>query len=260
VTAPAALRRATPVALALLLTLARGVAAQTPLETARALLNAWHEEPARIDRARALLEMAAATDPNPETLVELSRAWMLTGEFRATIDGDRAAAFERGAEAARRASAAAPRNERAHLLRAFNTGRAAQLKGGVRAAALLSTIREESTTVLRINPASVDGLLLAAGLAADLPTLMGGDRARAEMLFVKALELDPHHTGGRIELARLLLASRRWSEATRELQRVLDETAPTERPRWVMSDAPRAAAMLRELQTRGYVPVTTQSP
>lgn len=259
-TAAAALRRATPVALALLLTLARGGAAQTPLETARALLNAWHEEPARIDRARALLETAAATDPNPETLVELSRAWMLTGEFRAANDGDRVAAFERGAEAARRAISVAPRHERAHVLRAFNVGRAAELKGGVRAAGMLSTIREESATILRINPDSVDGLTLAGGLAADLPKLMGGDRPRAETLFRRALELDPHYTSGRMELSRLLVNSRRWDEATRELHRVLDEPTPTERPRWAMSDVPRAAAMLRDLQSRGYTPVTTQSP
>jgi hypothetical protein len=246
------------VGLALMLIIAPAAPAQSRLDAARALLGAWHEEPARIERARALLE--ADADATPEALVELARAWMLTGDFRATSDAERAAAYERGIAAARRALAAAPRDERAHLLLAFNTGRLAQTKGMLRAVTLLTTLREESATVLRLNPSSVEGLILAGGLAAELPAMMGGDRGKAEALFARALQLDPHHTGGRMELARLYAATRRWSEAGRELQRVVDEVAPTERPRWLVSDAPRAAAMLVELQSRGYLPPVSQSP
>ena len=46
--------------LALLAALAVPVGAQDAVAAARALLAAWHEDPARIDRARALLEAAAA--------------------------------------------------------------------------------------------------------------------------------------------------------------------------------------------------------
>jgi hypothetical protein len=100
----------------------------------------------------------------------------------------------------------------------------------------------------------VEGLIVAAGLAAEMPRLMGGDRARAEALFRRALEVDPHHTGGRLELARLYLATRRWRDAERELQGVMQEPAPTDRPRWTLSDAPRARALLAELHRRGDLP------
>src|SRR5436309_65741 len=103
--------------------------------------------------------------------------------------------------------------------------------------------------------------LLAAGMAAELPAFMGGDRAKAETLFTRALDLDPHQTGGRLELARLYLGLRRWTDAARELQAVMDETTPTDRPRWAMSDLPRARAMLVELRERGRVPgIAPQSP
>ena len=235
--------------------------AASRLDEARALLAAWHDEPARIDRARTLLEAEAASNPSADTLAELSRAWFLTGDFRARSDADRVAAYEQGARAAQRAIAAAPRSERAHLLLAFNSGRSAEIAGVTRALGLVGTIRQESETVLRLNPSSVEGLILAGGLAAGMPKLMGGDRAKAETLFNRALEVDPHHTGGRIELARLYVSQRRWSDAAHELQMVMDETTPSDPPRWAMSDMPRAREMLFELRERGRIPgIPTQSP
>ena len=247
--------------LVVLAALAGAATAQPDLESARALLAAWHEDPVRIDRARALLEAEAARHPNADALIALSNAWFLSGDFRAASNAERLAAYDQGARAAQQAIALAPNSERAHLLLAFNTGRAAQITGVMKAVGMLTTIRHESETVLRLNPSSADGLILAAGMAAELPTLMGGDRAKAETLFGRALQSDPHHTGGRLELARFYLAQRRWAEAARELQAVMDETAPTDPPRWALSDVPRARGMLNELRDRGRVPgIPQQSP
>lgn len=101
--------------------------------------------------------------------------------------------------------------------------------------------------MLRLNPENVEGLILAGGLAAQLPAIMGGDRVKAEMLFKRALQGDPHQTAGRLELARLYLDARRWRDAERELALVVDESAPTDLPRWAYSDRPRARALLREV-------------
>jgi tetratricopeptide (TPR) repeat protein len=241
--------------LALLAVLGTSTAAgaQDAVTAARALLVAWHEDPARIDRARALLESAVANDVNPENLVELARAWFLTGDFRAGSEPERVAAYEKGSATARRAVAAAPRNDRAHLWLAINTGRLAELRGIMRAVTLVNTIREESDTVLKLNPSNVDGLILAASLAAEMPGFLGGDRAKAETLFKRALEINPHQTGGRLELAKFYVNGKRWPDAQRELQHVVDETAPSDLPRWTVTERPRARAMLTELYDRGRV-------
>jgi tetratricopeptide (TPR) repeat protein len=237
------------------------VCAEDTVVSARALLAAWHEDPARIDQARALLEIAAAGDARPDALVELARAWFLTGEFRAGVHVERATAYEHGSAAARRAIARAPGNDRARFLLAINCGRLAEIKGPMRALTLVSTVREESESVLRLNPTNADGLILAASLAAEMPGFLGGDRARAETLFKRALELDPHQTGGRMELARLYIATRRYGDARRELQRVMDEPAPTDLPRWTVSEVPRARALLGELADQGrFADAPTQSP
>jgi tetratricopeptide (TPR) repeat protein len=245
---------------ALLAPLAASGGAADTVPAARALLAAWHEDPARIDRARAMLEAAVAADAAPDTLVELSRVWFLTGDFRARDEQERLAAYQRGSEAARRATTAAPRNDRAHLWLALNTGRTAELRGVLRSLTLVNTVREEAQAVLRLNPRNAEGLILAASLAAQMPGFLGGDRVKAEALFKRALEVDPTQTGGRLELARLYLASRRWRDAERELQRVAAEPAPSDRPRWTVSERPRARALLAELYERGRLPAPPQSP
>ena len=234
-------------------------AAQDPVESARALLASWHEDQARIDRARTLLESAAAASPAPETLVELARAWFLTGDVRARSEAAKLAAYEQGRETARRAVAAAPGNDMAHLWLALNTGRYAEMRGFSTGLKMLPSIREASDTALRLNPKNVDAIILAGGILANVPRLMGGDRAKAEAQFKRALELDPHKTSARIELADLYMDTKRWAEARQELQRIVSETAPTDLPRWTVTEVPQARRLLVEIANREPRPAG-QSP
>ena len=61
----------------------------------------------------------------------------------------------------------------------------------------------------------------------EVPALFGGSLERAEAHFRKGLALDPHFTALRIGLARVLRRQKRVADARRELQLLLDETAPT---------------------------------
>jgi hypothetical protein len=98
--------------------------------------------------------------------------------------------------------------------------------------------------VLRLDPDSVEGLTMAASIYRELPAVLGGDRARAEALYLRGRALDPHLTGLRLEPAVLYLDERRYADARRELQGILDERAPTDRPRWRLVEAPRARTLL----------------
>ena len=235
-----------PVAAVLLL--AAAAVAQEPLEAARVLLASWHEDHARIDRARTLLEAAAPS--SPDALVELSRAWFLTGDVRARSTAEKQAAYEQGREAARRAIAAAPSSDMAQLWLAMNTGRYAETRGFTAGLKMLPTIREATDTALRLNPRNVDALILSGGILANVPRLMGGDRGKAETQFKRALDIDPHKTSGRIELAELYIETRRVVEARRELQAVVDERAATDLPTWSAKDLPRARRLLLEIAER----------
>jgi tetratricopeptide (TPR) repeat protein len=251
-------RRARIAALAAALVVAAALpaAADSPVESARPLLARYHQDRAALDRARDLLQAAAARDPVADVLTELARAWFLIGEFRARTEHDKLTAYEQGREAGRRAVAAAPQSEQAHVWYALNSARWAGTRGIMRAVGVLPTLREEAAVILRLNPASVEGHTLAGGLAAELPALLGGDRARAEAHFRAALQADPRRTGARVELAKLYIATRRYTDAQRELERVLGETAPSDLPYWTLADVPLARALLESIAPR----LAPQSP
>ena len=244
-------------AVLLVAALASPALGQSPLDAARALLARYHEDLGDLERARDLLAAAAERGPDATVVTDLSRTWFLIGEFRASGDGERLAAYDRGREAGRRAVALAPRSESAHVWYALNSARWAETRGIMRAAAMVSTLRQEAQTILSLNPASVEGNTLAGGLAAELPAMLGGDRPRAEKYFRKALEADPRRTGTRLELARLYIATRRYGEARHELQLVLDEPAASDLPYWTLRDAPRARALLESIGGR---PERPESP
>jgi tetratricopeptide (TPR) repeat protein len=223
--------------------------ASAPVDAARALLQDFRSDPARIDRARDLLEAAVSRDEavDTRTLVTLSRAWFLYGENRAASEEARLAAYDRGRVVAERAIARAPGDAEAHLWCAINLGSWAQIKGLVRSLLTLQNIRREVETVLRLDPGNVDAHVMAGSLDREVPAILGGDKAKAEEHFKTARKLAPHLTGARIELAKLYIKMDRLAEARQELQGVLDEATPTDRSRWELTEVPQARVMLRSL-------------
>ncbi|OLC12849.1 MAG: hypothetical protein AUH29_15185 [Candidatus Rokubacteria bacterium 13_1_40CM_69_27] len=234
--------------LGLALCLATPAAAETPREAGRALIARYHEDPARIDRARDLLEEELKRERQVETLVLLSRIYFLYGEIRATTDEDKLAAYARGRELGQRAVELAPRSEEAHVWYAINTGRWGQTKGVMRSLFLLPTLREELNTIFGLNPRSVRGHALAGNVFFEVPALFGGDRKKAEEHYRQGLAIDPRFTVIRNDLARLLIATGRQAEARRELERVIGEKAPTSIADWTVKDLPRARTLLESIK------------
>jgi predicted Zn-dependent protease len=224
----------------------------TPAETARAMLRQYQEDPARIDRARDLLEahLARGGAPDLPTLLVLARTWFLFGEERAKTDDDRIAAYARARDYAQRATLLAPKDADAHLWYAITLGTWSQAKGLLRSALALRDLRREVDTVLRLDPNNIEAHIMAGSIARELPVVLGGDRKEAEEHFKTAHRLDPRLTGVRIELAQLYVNMGRYGEARQQLQAVLAERAPTDRPRWTLKEAPRARQMLESIRDK----------
>jgi tetratricopeptide (TPR) repeat protein len=225
-----------------------GAAAETPIDTARALLASYQEDGARLEQARDILAKAAKEDPRPATLTLLAKAWFLIGDVHARTDDERLDAYSQGRDAALRAIAAAPQSAEAHLYYAINLGRWAETKGLLRSALALSTVREEVDLVLRLDPRSVEGETLAGSLAAALPGFLGGSASGAEQHFRRALALDPQRAGVRVELAQLYVKEKRYADARRELDLALAEPTPSDLPYWTVRMLPRARALLASIR------------
>jgi tetratricopeptide (TPR) repeat protein len=226
------------------------VFAQSVVASARALVARYHEDPAVIDRAREALEAALQRDRQVDTMVMLSYVHFLYGDVRATTTEDKLAAYDRGREIGLRAVELAPRNHDAHVWYAINTGRWGQTKGIMRSLFLLPTMREEVDAILALDPRSVRGNSIAGNLMLEVPRVVGGDRAKAEEHFRKALATDPKFTVARVDLARVLIATGRYDEARRELQTVIVERAPTLVADWTVKDLPRARALLASIKDK----------
>ncbi len=224
--------------------------AQTPVEAARALVARYHEDATALDRARDLLDAALAKDRQVETMVMLSYVQFLVGDIRATTADEKLAAYDRGRELGKRAVELAPKSHDAHIWYAINTARWGETKGILRSLFLLPTVKEEIRILLELNPRSLRAHVLAGNVFLEVPGFAGGDRAKAEEHFKKALEVDPRFTGARLDLARVYIADTRYADARRELQRVINETTPTIVADWTVKDAPRARKLLESIKDR----------
>jgi tetratricopeptide (TPR) repeat protein len=254
-----ALRRVLPAALLLLLAgfppMTSRAAAPAPPGTGP-VANAWvlfrsfHEDLGRIDRARAILEDTVRRTPSLEALLLLAWVDLSWADLRATTLDEKLAGYERGRDAAKRAIELAPRSPEAHLWYAANLGRWAIAKGKLRAAFLLSTLREEIHTILTIDPDHVGGLALAGSFYLETPGFMGGDLAKAETYERRALAVDPHFTRARVELAKVLIERRRYAEARRELEQVVSETRPSYVADWVVRHKPTAERLLAQIRDK----------
>jgi len=243
--------RARPLALlAVVLAAAASAWAQTPVEAARALVARYHEDPTALDRARDLLDAALARDRKVETMAMLSYVQFLIGDVRATTAEAKLAAYDRGREIGQRAAELAPKSVDAHLWYAINTARWGETKGVLRSLFLLPTIREELNTLLELDPRSVRAHILAGNVLLEVPGFAGGDRAKAEEHFKKALEIDPRFTNARVDLARVYIADARYADARRELARVVNEPRPSVVADWTVKDAPRARKLLESIKDR----------
>jgi tetratricopeptide (TPR) repeat protein len=221
-----------------------------PVAEAWALFSGFHEDLARIDRSRVLLEDAVRREPSLEALLLLAWVHLTWADLRAGTPDEKLAGYERGRDVAKRAIELAPRNPEAHLWYAANLGRWAIARGKLRAAFLLGTMEEEIRTILALDPNHVAGLSLAASFYLETPRLLGGDVAKAETYARKALALDPHFTRARVELARVLIEQERYAHARRELQQVVDEPSPSYVADWVVRHRPRAQRLLDQIRDK----------
>jgi predicted Zn-dependent protease len=172
---------------------------------------------------------------------------VLWGDIRATTTDEKLAAYAAGREAARRAKELAPREALAHVLYGVSTARWGQAKGILRSLTLLPEVRAATRQSLELDPGLAVAHALAGYVDFEVPALFGGSLERAEAAFRTGLRLDPRFTAIRVGLARVLIRQERVVEARRELEAVLEETAPRSLADWIVKDRPRAEKLLGAL-------------
>jgi tetratricopeptide (TPR) repeat protein len=235
---------------ALLLLFPVVAAGQSPMDEAGSLILTYHTDPAKLDRARDLMERFLKIDSKVEGMILLARIYFLWGEVRATGVEEKLHAYDRGRELGKRAVELAPRNTDAHFWYATNTAKWGQTKGVLRSLFLLPTVRDELEIIFRLAPDHPFAHALAGNVDMEVPPLFGGSLERAEEHFRKALKTDPRLTGIRVDLARLLVKRGRYEEARKELQRVLSEKEPRYYADWAVKHSKKAKEILDSIKDK----------
>ena len=173
-------------------------------------------------------------NPNDfESAWKLARARYWLGGHVA--EKDRKATFESGIDAGRAAVKAAPNKPEGHFWIAANMGALAESFGLRQGLKYRGPIKEELETVLRIDPAFLQG---SADRALgrwynEVPRLFGGSNKESEAHLRKSLTYNPQSTVTLYFLAETLIDEGRKDEARATLQKVLD--APLD-PDWAPED------------------------
>jgi pyruvate/2-oxoglutarate dehydrogenase complex dihydrolipoamide dehydrogenase (E3) component len=212
--------------------------------------TSYHHDLAQLDRIREGLERTIKTDSHIANLVALARVSFLWGNVRATTREEKLAAYDRGRQIAKRVVELEPRNIEGRFWYATNTARWGQIKGVVRSLFLLPTVQEEVQIMLHLDPKFASAYALAGNVYYEVPGWFGGGLKKAEEMFRKGLELDPHFTHMRVGLGKALLKQGRVAEARQELQAVLAEQRPSNPADWTLKDAKEARELLEMITAK----------
>ena len=150
-------------------------------------------------------------------------------------ESERRTFLDQGIEAGRKAAAQQPNRPEGHFWLAANMGALAESFGLRQGIKYRTPIRTELETVLRLDPAFLEG---SADRALGrwyfrVPRLFGGSRKLSETHLRESLKYNSNSTASHFFLAELFLDDGRNGEARAELQAVID--APLD-PDWTPED------------------------
>jgi tetratricopeptide (TPR) repeat protein len=215
-------------------------------------LYAGRTDLAKAEKAAALWSAALERDPSSPAAFEpawkLSRACYWLGGHAA--EQGRRATYERGIDAARRATSLRSDRPEGYFWMAANMGALAESFGLRQGLKYRKPIKEALETVLRLDSAFQDG---SADRALGrwyfkVPRLFGGSDKEAEAHLLASLRYNPASTASHYFLAELYADKGRKNEARTQLQAVID--APIT-PEWAPEDREfkeKARQLLEKLQ------------
>lgn len=211
-------------------------------------LFSYGEDPARDRRALDLIDQAVSVEPGKYQLLwrQARACYYIAEELEVP---QKVGYYQRGINAAERAVKLEPNAVEGHFWLGANYGGAAEQKGMFKALTLISKIRSEMESVVRLSPGYEDArAFLALGeLDRQLPRLIGGSVKRAISYCEQGLKLAPHNLELKLSLAQAYLDVGRREDARRQLEELLARPVDPTRARSDRGVQDQARRVLRRM-------------
>lgn len=219
------------------------------LKDAEKTYLSYYEDFGNLDRAIDKLNKILELNPKDvEAMTLLSRVWLTYGDVTAKNKDEKLRAYEKGRDIAKRAMELSPRNPDAHFWYTANLGRWGQTRGVLKSLFLVSQVKEQLNLILALDPEYVPALDVYGVLYYELPGFLGGNLELSENYIRQAIELDPHLTVVRVDLARVLIKRRKYEEARSALDEVLEEKEPKLYADWYVKDRRDATELMADIK------------
>jgi len=212
-------------------------------------LYADRENIASAKQAADLYEETSKHDPGQfEAAWKLARTCYWLGGH--APEAERRAYLEKGITAGQLAARLQPSKPEGHFWTAANMGALAESFGIRQGLKYRRPIREELETVLRLDPAFMEGSADRAlgRYYFKVPSMFGGSKSKSEQHLRASLGYNQASTISHYFLAELLIDQGRLNEARGELQRVIDAPLSAQ---WAPEDRDykqKAAALLPKVR------------
>ena len=193
----------------------------------------YHEDPHNLFRSIDILREILMENPEDiNALILTSRIWLTYGFAIAPTKEERIKAFKNGKEVGKKAVESDPKNPDAHFYYVANLSSLGYAQGIINSLFMLPHVRSEVETILELDPNHVYGTAMQGTMLTYLPSIMGGDLKLGEIYLRRAANLEPHTTSTKIYLGINLKRQKRYDEALKVFEGIMNEKDPTVYADW----------------------------
>jgi len=206
-----------------------------------------HLEASYLDSATSLLQALRQGNPTNERIAYLwSRLHVTLGD-KAKSHGEKLELFTRAQSIAESLIALNDNSADGHCWWAVARGRVGQTRGVMNSLFMVPGLKRELKRTFELDPNYQTAYDVQGVMYYELPGIAGGDLGKSEEYLLKGIEIAPNYTLLRIDLAKVYIKQKRWSEAREQLEALLATTEPDPPADFFEDDEPEARRMLEQL-------------
>lgn len=215
------------------------------VQDAEKIYLSYYEDFGNIGRAIDKLNKILELNPKDiEAMTLLFHVWLTYGDVVVKNKDEKLRAYEEGRDIAKKAIELNPKNPDVHFWYTANIGRWGQVRGVLKSFFLISQIKDQLNLILALDPKYVPAFDVYGVLYYELPGFLGGNLELSEKYIRQAIELDPHLTVARVDLAKVLIRRKKYEQARSELNAALEEKEPKLYADWYVKDRTDAAELI----------------